>query len=147
MMPRSLMHLKNQRQKMGAIPRMGAALALLMLVGCIHPYKTEIQQGNVITQEMIDKLKPGMTKSQVRFVLGTPLIIDPFHPERWDYVHVYKKNAAAPAEVRPFTVIFQGDALARIEGESQAGSSATASDGGANAEQTRAAPASPLRAL
>lgn len=147
MMPRSLMHLKNQSQNMRALLRMGAALALLMLVGCIHPYKTDIQQGNVVTQEMIDKLKPGMTKSQVRFVLGTPLIVDPFHPERWDYVYVYKKNVNATAEIRPFTVIFDGDTLARIEGESQPGSSATASDGGANAGQTRVTPASPQRAL
>lgn len=97
--------------------RAGIALALFATVGCIHPYKLEVQQGNVVTREMIDKLEPGMTKSQVRFVLGTPLIIDPFHPERWDYIYVHKDNATAPAETRKLTVIFNGDAMTRIEGD------------------------------
>lgn len=96
---------------------LGVILALLASAGCIHPYKLEIQQGNVVTRDMIDKLKPGMTKGQVRFVLGTPLITDPFHPERWDYVYVHKKNATGPAETHRLTVIFKGDALARLEGD------------------------------
>src|SRR5881394_1159632 len=94
-----------------------ALLPLILASGCVSSYKPEIQQGNVITQEMVEKLKPGMTKSQVRFVLGTPLITDPFHPERWDYVYVYKKNVDAPAETRQFVVIFDGDAMARTEGD------------------------------
>lgn len=93
-----------------------AALALLA-AGCISTYKVEIQQGNVVTQEMIEKLKPGLTKNQVRFVLGTPLITDPFHPQRWDYVYQYKKHASAPAETRQLTVYFEGDTLARVEGD------------------------------
>lgn len=88
---------------------------LLTQVGCITAYKTEIQQGNVITQEMMDKLRAGMTKSQVRFVLGTPLIADPFHTDRWDYLYLYKKNVNAPAETRQITVIFNGDTLSRVE--------------------------------
>lgn len=95
----------------------GAILALLAITGCVQPYKLEVLQGNVVTEEMLEKLKPGLTKSQVRFVLGTPLIADPFHPERWDYVYVYKKHAAAPAEMRRLTVIFEGDTLARVEGD------------------------------
>ena len=94
-----------------------ALIALFFASGCISSYKPEIRQGNVITQEMIEKLKPGMTKSQVRFVLGTPLITDAFHPERWDYVYLYKKNVDAPAEIRQFIVIFDGDAMARTEGD------------------------------
>lgn len=109
----------------------GAAIVitLLLMAGCITSYKPEIQQGNVVTQEMVEKLKPGMTKSQVRFVLGTPLIADRFHPERWDYIYVYKKNVGAPAETRQFTVIFDGDALTRTEGDFSMPPSATASDG------------------
>jgi outer membrane protein assembly factor BamE len=97
--------------------RMGIAIAALAMAGCIHPYKLEIHQGNVVTKEMVDKLKPGMTKNQVRFVLGTPLITDPFHAERWDYIYVYKKNAAAPAQTHQLTLIFDRDTLARMEGD------------------------------
>lgn len=102
---------------MHLLHRVGIALGVLAMVGCIHPYKLEIHQGNVVTKEMVDKLKPGMTKNQVRFVLGTPLITDPFHAERWDYIYLYKKNASAPAETHQLTVIFDGDTLAHIEGD------------------------------
>ncbi|HXF65751.1 MAG TPA: outer membrane protein assembly factor BamE, partial [Burkholderiales bacterium] len=57
----------------------------------LAPYKMDIQQGNVVTQEMISKLRPGMTRSQVRFALGTPLVVDPFRTNRWDYVYLYEK--------------------------------------------------------
>jgi outer membrane protein assembly factor BamE len=90
---------------------------LLCVAGCVTTYRTEIQQGNVLTQEMLEKLKPGMTKSQVRFVLGTPLINDPFHPDRWDYVYMYRKNLHAPAETRNLSVVFQGDAMLRVDGD------------------------------
>ena len=70
-----------------------AAIAALFLVSCgsarlpmpdITPYRIEIQQGNFVSQEMVSQLKPGMSKDQVRFVLGTPLITDSFHADRWD---------------------------------------------------------------
>ena len=54
-------------------------------------YKIDIQQGNVIEQEMLDKLQPGMDKDQVQFIMGTPVIVDPFHKDRWEY---------APSELR-----------------------------------------------
>lgn len=92
-------------------------LALGALASCIHPYSPEIQQGNIVTPEMVGKLKPGMSKSQVRFVLGTPLITDSFHPNRWDYVYQYQKKVGAVAERRHLAVIFEGDAMARIEGD------------------------------
>lgn len=133
---------------MRAWRHMAIVFALLATVGCISAYKADIQQGNVITQEMVDKLKPGMTKSQVRFVLGTPLIVDPFHPERWDYIHLYKKHAGAPAETRQFTVIFDGDTMARVEGEMSMTPGATAADGSTGSSPNRDlnAPSS-LRAL
>ncbi len=126
--------------------RAAIVLTLLLIAGCITSYKPEIQQGNVITQEMVEKLKPGMTKSQVRFVLGTPLISDRFHPERWDYISVYKKDVDAPAETRQFTVIFDGDALTRTEGEFSMPPSATASDGPADTS-VKPQSADSLRAL
>ncbi|MDY0249934.1 MAG: outer membrane protein assembly factor BamE [Pseudomonas sp.] len=65
------------------------ASLLTVLVGCSFPgvHKIDIQQGNVITQDMIDQLRPGMTTRQVRFIMGTPLITDTFHSDRWDYLY------------------------------------------------------------
>lgn len=89
----------------------------LLLSGCfLVPHKIDVQQGNYVDQQMIDKLKPDMTKSQVRFVLGTPLIADVFHPERWDYVYLSGKAGEVRRE-RRITVVFDGDRLARIEGD------------------------------
>lgn len=96
----------------------------LLLAGCsnvpvlpsLQPYKIEIQQGNYVTQDMIAKLKPGMTRSQVRYALGTPLVVDPFRSDRWDYVYMLQKQGNL-VEQRNVTVIFKGDALDRIEGD------------------------------
>jgi outer membrane protein assembly factor BamE len=82
----------------------------------LSPYKIDVQQGNAITQEMMDKLKPGMTPSQVRFILGSPLVRDPFHPHRWDYVYSYAK-AGRMTEQRRITVVFEDDKLKGIEGD------------------------------
>ena len=64
-------------------------VGLLALAGCSFPgvYKIDIQQGNVVTQDMIDQLKPGMTQRQVRFIMGNPMITDTFHAKRWDYLY------------------------------------------------------------
>ena len=63
-------------------------VGLFALAGCSFPgvYKVDIQQGNVVTQDMIDQLRPGMTRKQVRFIMGNPLITDTFHANRWDYL-------------------------------------------------------------
>jgi outer membrane protein assembly factor BamE len=108
----------------------------LLLGGCgyipvvpplLTPYKIDIQQGNYVTQDMIAKLKPGMSRSQVRFALGTPLIIDPFHPERWDYVYTMQKGGKL-VEQRTVTVVFKGDELERIDGDVVAGNKDGATD-------------------
>lgn len=95
----------------------------LALAGCsntpmlpLKPYRIDIQQGNFVTQDMVAKLKPGMTRSQVRFALGTPLIVDPFRNDRWDYFYMMHK-AGELTEQRAVTVIFRGDELLRIEGD------------------------------
>lgn len=91
--------------------------ALLALSGCtLKPYKIDIQQGNVVTQEMISKLRPGMTRSQVKFVMGTALVTDPFHPERWDYFYKFDKGGK-PREERRLTLVFEEDKLARVLGD------------------------------
>ena len=79
-------------------------------------HKPTIQQGNVITQQMFDNLQPGMSKEQVRFLLGTPSLVDVFHTDRWDYVYWVKKPGAEPIEER-LTLRFENDLLTRIEGD------------------------------
>lgn len=76
----------------------------------------DIQQGNVVTQEMLAKLQPGMTRSQVRFALGTPLVVDPFRQDRWDYVYSYTKQGVL-TERRRVTVLFKDDKLVGFEGD------------------------------
>jgi len=99
-----------------------------------EPYKVPIQQGNVITQEMVSKLKPGMTRSQVRFVLGTPPITDRFHADRWDYVYSVKEKGKE-VEHRGLTLFFENDALTRVAGDVVA---ATKEDKAAEAAPSRA---------
>lgn len=88
------------------------ALTCLILSACfLKPYKVPIQQGNFLDPAVIAKLKPGMTRSQVRFLLGTPLITDPFHPERWDYVYYVDNEWQKPKDVRRLSLVFEGDKL------------------------------------
>lgn len=89
----------------------------LLLAGCmLAPHKIDIQQGNYVDQEMVAKLKPEMTRSQVRFVLGTPLVADSFHPNRWDYVYMTGRAGDVRSQ-RKITVVFDGDKLKHIEGD------------------------------
>lgn len=92
-------------------------LIVPLLSGCfLVPHKIDVQQGNFVDHKMLEKLKPDMTRSQVRFVLGTPLIADPFHPDRWDYVYLTGKAGDVRSQSR-VTVMFEGDRLKRIEGD------------------------------
>jgi len=79
-------------------------------------YKIDINQGNYLSQDMVDKLKVGMTKPQVRTALGTPLVTSAFRESRWDYVYEYAKQGKV-REHRQFTVYFVDDKLARWEGD------------------------------
>ena len=76
----------------------------------------DIQQGNYISQEMVSQLKIGMTKEQVRYVLGTPLVADIFHADRWDYVY-YKDPRRGTREARKIAVFFEDGKLARVQGD------------------------------
>ena len=82
-------------------------------------YRIDIQQGNVITQEMMDKLKPDMTKAQVRFVLGTPLIVDTFRNNRWDYFYMLHEKGKL-INKQKLTIFFEDDRLTYIENYSSA---------------------------
>ena len=95
--------------------------AALMVSACSAPsipgaYKIDIPQGNVITQEMVDKLKPGMDKSQVVFALGTPMLVDVFHQERWDYVYSLQPGGEERQQ-RRISLFFEEGALKRVEGD------------------------------
>jgi outer membrane protein assembly factor BamE len=79
-------------------------------------YKLDINQGNYLTQDMVEKLRVGQTRLQVRQVLGTPLLTDAFHENRWDYVYQYSRHGRV-VERRQFTVYFVDDKLARWEGD------------------------------
>jgi outer membrane protein assembly factor BamE len=83
----------------------------------LMPYKMEIQQGNFVTQDMVSRLKPGMTKDQVRFILGTPLVTDIFHAERWDYVYTRVPEGGGAMEQRRLAVFFEAGKLSRLEGD------------------------------
>ena len=82
----------------------------------VTPYRMEIQQGNFVSQDMVAQLKPGMTKDQVRFVLGTPMVTDIFHPDRWDYVY-WREASNGRREQRKLTVLFENGQLARLDGD------------------------------
>jgi len=104
-----------------------ASFAAMTLSACgvpripgITPYKMEIQQGNYVSQEMVSQLKPGMTKEQVKLVLGTPLLTDIFHSEkRWDYVY-WKEDQAGNREQRKLVVFFEDGKLERLDGDVRA---------------------------
>lgn len=93
----------------------------LLIAGCGSwqfpgVYKVEIEQGNIITQEMIDQLKPGMSRSQVEFIMGSPLIKDTFNADRWDYVYLIGKGDEARQQ-KTFSIFFKNDALVRFSGD------------------------------
>ena len=90
-----------------------ACLSACNFVGFPGVYKLNIEQGNIVTQEMADQLKPGMTRRQVRFILGTPLIEDTFNRNRWDYIYV-KRNGDTVLDDARLTVEFDGDNLVRL---------------------------------
>jgi outer membrane protein assembly factor BamE len=105
-------------------------LAILCLGGCGFVgfpgvYKINVEQGNIVTQEMVEQLKPGMSRRQVRFILGTPLLEDPFNVTRWDYTYSLRNGEKVLSESR-MSVFFEDDTLVRWEGDFSAGNTETA---------------------
>lgn len=78
-------------------------------------YRMTVQQGNIVNEDMIDQLQFGMTRNQVLYVLGTPMLADMFHTNRWDYTYTIRRGHQ-PMEVKPLTLWFENDQLARIDG-------------------------------
>ena len=100
-------------------------IAALALAGCaniptpvigVKPYRMEIQQGNYVSQETVSQLKAGMSKDQVRFTLGTPLVTDIFHADRWDYIY-YREYSDGRREQRKLAVFFEDGKLVRVSGD------------------------------
>lgn len=84
------------------------------LFGLITPYRIDIVQGNVVTKEQLAQIKPGATKLQVRDVLGTPMLADPFHANRWDYLFTLRRPGTEPQR-RSIVVLFEGDRVKSID--------------------------------
>jgi outer membrane protein assembly factor BamE len=93
-----------------------AFLSACGFVGFPGVYKIDVEQGNIITQEMADQLQPGMSRRQVRFILGTPLVEDTFDQDRWDYPYVKRNGQTVLSESR-LTVMFDGDELQTVTGD------------------------------
>ena len=84
------------------------------LLGLITPYRIDIVQGNAITKEQAALIKPGLTRLQVRDVLGTPLVADPFHAERWDYIFTLRRPGT-DVQRRSVVVVFEGDVVKTVQ--------------------------------
>ena len=85
-------------------------------VGFPGVYRIDIEQGNLVDQEMIEQLKPGMSRRQVRFIMGSPLVEDTFRSDRWDYPYVIRNGQTIIREAQ-VTILFEGDSLAEIRGD------------------------------
>ena len=95
------------------IRRLAGIVLAAAVAGCV--YRMDIQQGNLLDPEQVDQVEVGMTRSQVRFLLGTPMVIDSFDPDRWDYVYSLRRGHSRKVEKRHLVVWFEGDKVTRIE--------------------------------
>lgn len=92
---------------------LAAALAASLLTACV--YRLDTQQGNLLDEEQIAEVEVGMTRSQVRFVLGTPMVADPFSQDRWDYMYYFRRGKNGDTRRSHVIVFFDGDTVSRIE--------------------------------
>src|SRR6218665_2266490 len=84
------------------------------VLGLVTPYRVEVVQGNVLTKELVARVKPGMSRAQVRDLLGSPLLTDVFHENRWDYVFSIRRQGA-PYQQRKVVALFEGDQLKSLD--------------------------------
>jgi outer membrane protein assembly factor BamE len=97
-----------------AAPSLILALSVLLgSVGCV--YRPTIQQGNLLKTEDVDQVTVGMTRSQVRYLLGTPMLADPFDPQRWDYIYTLQRGRESSRDRAHYIVHFEGDKVSRVE--------------------------------
>jgi len=112
------------------ISLMSACTSVPSVTTMLTPYRIDVRQGNLVSQDMVAQLKPGLTRDQVRFLLGTPLLSDIFHGDRWDYAYRFQPGRGEP-EQRHLAVFFSEGKLARVSGDVAAA---------AGAAETTAAP-------
>lgn len=141
---------------MGLIHRRTALFFLPFLAACssvreikvtdyLTPYRIDINQGNYVTQDMVSQLKPGLTRDQVRFILGSPLIVDVFHGEnRWDYLYRFQPGKG-DVQTRRLVVFFTDGKLSRVSGDVQAGSTTDLAPPAAQAQVIDIPPAAPAK--
>jgi outer membrane protein assembly factor BamE len=98
------------------LPFLAACSGAPVITNVLTPYRIDVRQGNFVTQDMVAQLKPGLSREQVRFILGSPLVADMFHADRWDYVYRYQRGWQE-AEQRILTVFFQDNKLTRVAGD------------------------------
>jgi outer membrane protein assembly factor BamE len=96
-----------------SLARAAAVAATVWLAACV--YRPTIQQGNLLQLDEIEQVKVGMTRSQVRYVLGTPMVSDPFEPDRWDYVYTLQKGHDKHIDRAHFVVLFEADKVVRVD--------------------------------
>ena len=89
----------------------------VFLTACIRPYQPDIQQGNILNNSDLKEIKYGMSKQEVLFMLGTPLVIDPFNESRWDYYYSNKNHRKNETVTRLITATFEGDLLVNLQGD------------------------------
>ena len=96
-----------------AVCMTAALAAVLVLAGCI--YRVDTQQGNLLDDAQVQQVEIGMTRSQVRFLMGTPMVSDPFSRNRWDYTYYYRTGRGGKVRQSHVVVYFEGDVVSRIE--------------------------------
>lgn len=96
-----------------------ACAVIVTFPGCL--YRMDIPQGNRIDAELLDSLEIGMTRNQVKFLLGTPAVQDPYRPDQWHYVYFHKNGATGKIESRRMTLVFTDDLLTQIDGSLKPG--------------------------
>ena len=103
---------------MTSISRKIAIISIsLMLSACIRPFQPNVQQGNIINNSDLAEIQYGMNKQEVLFILGTPLVIDPFNESRWDYYYSNNNKRTRETETRLITAFFDGDKLIKLQGD------------------------------
>ncbi len=98
------------------LPFLAACSSAPQITNYLSPYRIDVRQGNFVTQEMVAQLKPGLSREQVRFILGSPLVADMFHVDRWDYVYRFQPGRGEPQQ-RRLAVFFQDNKLTRVTGD------------------------------
>lgn len=113
LLPTSLASSTMNNAILKTIYKLNILTIALWLSACI--YRIDIQQGNLLEEDSIDQVEIGMTRSQVQFLLGSPMVEDTFHPDRWDYTYYFQQGRSRDIEQRWFIVYFQGDRVVNLD--------------------------------